>query len=57
MAMMKLMAPSIPREGKASKDRSSKPILKKKEVKVEINEDEANMLKYLGNLQQLLINI
>jgi len=35
-------------------DRSSKPIVKKKEVKVEINEEEANIIKYLGNLSQIL---
>lgn len=43
------------KEGRVQQPRSGKPIIKKEEVKLEINEEEANMLKYLGNLTQVLL--
>ena len=57
LAMKKLIAPSIPREGKAGMMRSAPPVPPEVIKEVEIKEDEQNMMKYLGNLQQLLANI
>ena len=42
------------REGKTSMPRSQKRALKKKEQKVVVDEDTTNMLKYVGNLQQII---
>ncbi len=39
------------REGKNVMPRSEKRILKKKETKVVVDEETANMLKYVGSLQ------
>jgi hypothetical protein len=52
-ARHKMLMPSIVRDGKAPMERSNKPIIKKKKIVVEINDEEADRIKYLGPLQQI----
>jgi len=42
------------REGKNTMPRSTKIALKKKQTKVVVDEDTTNMLKYEGNLMQVV---
>ena len=42
------------REGKNTMPRSTKIALKKKQTKVVVDEDTTNMLKYVGNLMQVV---
>lgn len=43
------------RQGRTNMPRSQKRALKKLETKVQIDEDTANMLKYVGDLQQAMV--
>lgn len=48
------MLKDFKREGRNQMLRSSKPTMKKEAKKVILDEDTANMLKYVGDLQQRL---